>query len=1036
MLTVAPVYLRDGVFAADSAGRRLRFYDGDGKLLTPRSAPNGSWPVLQFVKDGESWLLWTYFCSGRLHGWKLSDDGRRVASSDFKADEIADVIRPLLTEPASPDLRWFWAKVSQRVVDLGSFDASSFGTAFCATEHAVATSVLQSGQAPVPPKVDLAPLWCALSDGGRSEVLSAQPLIWLRVPPDYVDDIVFQSGVQRTTASVIHERAMLFTRAYDLIFKQLDEILTAAVASMCFEGFVPIRGPLSLKIRKADLRGRSGLSVWLDSNLVSTLAEGRHVNGSGRMSATLRYLLPHLIRFFDSDHAEAELQFDLEDVPGPASALVFDRRRGEASALLPDLYVLEYARTHEPPPEVSPRAFVAQFLGRKPQIFWRGTTTGGNGAGSLHLATLADLARNPRVVGCLRLKEIAGAAADCKISRLAQCAESERAAFARWLSERSIFDVEVEEEEFARYQIYIDLPGNGRSWGTFRKYLAGCLVLVPDSPRELAYHRYLEPWRHYIPLARDLADVGDAIEWVASHREQAASIAFAGRAAISDYVRDIADHVSAALAEHAGQRRAVVAPVRPSPRVQTGIRMNVVFLQTADAKIYRPMLEATSRTVSEYCSLYGYGYESFLGIFRGYHPWQAAYNRIVLLRRLLDDGFSGWACYVDADAYIADLDFGLDKFLRTKESTACIFAPGGPPRTWWNVNNGVGLFNFAHPVARAVIRNWSDRLDAITDVQLREARDWGQAPDDQDLMWLALKHVPDAESSVWIDEAEPRTFNYDGRFIKQVLRASGTFEERLRIVRTKVDQIVGSVAEKEVNALRKDFVTALYRVALMREPDGPGLRHAVQALRNGQSFEEALRTCFVCHEFVNKHREFVAAYVDPEPGLPSEESALPNEPDVAGGDPPVTSEAAEAPTDPAADSVAAGPCAIVTSFDTIVYLDPESGLLRHGDWQTSRKNVFFSQGGGDAQGILAYQSEDGRVRTLRLAVGAEATILDFVDDGNPAQPWSAVFAGDGCVALYADGRFLCAEPDGRVTLSRVSLGAWEILRLMPLNLPA
>lgn len=92
--------------------------------------------------------------------------------------------------------------------------------------------------------------------------------------------------------------------------------------------------------------------------------------------------------------------------------------------------------------------------------------------------------------------------------------------------------------------------------------------------------------------------------------------------------------------------------------------MGIVFVQTADPIRYRIFLEITSQTVREYCARHGFGYESFLGIARGYHPWQATYNRIPILRRWADSGFSGWICYLDADAYIADLAFDLRAYLR------------------------------------------------------------------------------------------------------------------------------------------------------------------------------------------------------------------------------------------------------------------------------------------------------------------------------------------------------------------------------------
>ena len=45
----------------------------------------------------------------------------------------------------------------------------------------------------------------------------------------------------------------------------------------------------------------------------------------------------------------------------------------------------------------------------------------------------------------------------------------------------------------------------------------------------------------------------------------------------------------------------------------------------------------------------------FFGIVRGFHSWQATCNRSGLLKRLIDTGYKGWVCYLDADAFVADL---------------------------------------------------------------------------------------------------------------------------------------------------------------------------------------------------------------------------------------------------------------------------------------------------------------------------------------------------------------------------------------------
>ena len=47
------------------------------------------------------------------------------------------------------------------------------------------------------------------------------------------------------------------------------------------------------------------------------------------------------------------------------------------------------------------------------------------------------------------------------------------------------------------------------------------------------------------------------------------------------------------------------------------------------------------------------------------------------------------------------------------------------------------------------------------------------------------------------------------------------------------------------------------------------------------------------------------------------------------------------------------------------------------------------------------------------------------DDAAPADAFHVVDASGSAFGLARDGLFLCAEADGRVTLSRQQLGPWE-----------
>ena len=81
-------------------------------------------------------------------------------------------------------------------------------------------------------------------------------------------------------------------------------------------------------------------------------------------------------------------------------------------------------------------------------------------------------------------------------------------------------------------------------------------------------------------------------------------------------------------------------------------RKKIVLLQTSDAHVYAQMLQETARVNKVYCTRHGLEYQGFIGIKRGFHSWQATFNRISLLVELQQAGDTGWVIYLDADAYV------------------------------------------------------------------------------------------------------------------------------------------------------------------------------------------------------------------------------------------------------------------------------------------------------------------------------------------------------------------------------------------------
>jgi hypothetical protein len=239
------------------------------------------------------------------------------------------------------------------------------------------------------------------------------------------------------------------------------------------------------------------------------------------------------------------LKFNLADAGG-AGALSFDRPDGSDWPLCPDIYLLEAQA------RLDALHVETDFRDRKPLVFWRGSTTGSD-----WIESVAELRSSYRVMSCLRVQTALGERADCYISRTVQLRGVTEAEAATALSEAGVFAEWVPENAFGAYQMSLDLPGNAASWGTCFKYLTGCLILKPPSDRELLYSHLLRPWKHYIPVARDMSDIADRVSWVDDHPDEAAAIAMSGQAKMRAFVQDVAVHMLRAfeVCNTTGERR-------------------------------------------------------------------------------------------------------------------------------------------------------------------------------------------------------------------------------------------------------------------------------------------------------------------------------------------------------------------------------------------------------------------------------------------------------------------------------------------------
>jgi hypothetical protein len=232
-----------------------------------------------------------------------------------------------------------------------------------------------------------------------------------------------------------------------------------------------------------------------------------------------------------------------------------------------------------------------------------------------------------------------------------------------------------------------------------------------------------------------------------------------------------------------------ICPIMP------GVTPNseIVLLQTADSQRYLAMLQATAAVNQIYCSRHNISYSQFVGIKRGFHPWQACFNRIVLIKEMIAAGYRGWVLYLDADAFVVDLAFDVRRLI-ADIAKPVIMARGGVTGQQWDVNNGVFLIDLGHEAARELILAWHADFMTMPIETLKAMVDWPEKDKDTDQPRLhrLLQGSERLKSYLGI---VPRTLLNDlrGKFVRQILRAHApTWEERLARIRRETAEVIAA----------------------------------------------------------------------------------------------------------------------------------------------------------------------------------------------------------------------------------------------------
>jgi hypothetical protein len=82
---------------------------------------------------------------------------------------------------------------------------------------------------------------------------------------------------------------------------------------------------------------------------------------------------------------------------------------------------------------------------------------------------------------------------------------------------------------YSRYQVALVMGGVGAAFRTPSHLSTGTAVVLQDYHVEEWYVRFMQPYVHYIPLARDLSDLNKTLHWVRNNPEKVKTIAKTGQ---------------------------------------------------------------------------------------------------------------------------------------------------------------------------------------------------------------------------------------------------------------------------------------------------------------------------------------------------------------------------------------------------------------------------------------------------------------------------------------------------------------------------
>lgn len=223
-------------------------------------------------------------------------------------------------------------------------------------------------------------------------------------------------------------------------------------------------------------------------------------------------------------------------------------------------------------------------------------------------------------------------------------------------------------------------------------------------------------------------------------------------------------------------------------------RPRVLVLQTCDGIKYKDIADLSESVNRKYANRHGYDYKRFDGIKRGRVPWHATFNRIYLIDEEIERGYYDWVIYIDVDAIVVDHSKSIEDFFDNKYGLIACRGASDDPEIFWDINAGVLIYNLRNLHTKQIISRWKAEYEKFSIENLSADGDavfegGGNRVCDQGLLSSIIRSMGPGIVKVYRGD-EHNAFNYDGPFIKQILRTSSNgIDSRLDKMRKVIETL-------------------------------------------------------------------------------------------------------------------------------------------------------------------------------------------------------------------------------------------------------